>query len=633
MKDIDYKELGLKSGVEIHHQIHTDKKLFCHCPSRLYTTKHDAEVLRHMRPTLSELGEYDGTALMEFKTKKNVVYHLKSESVCTYEMDDTPPFLVNQQGLDIALELGLLLNLNMVDEIHIARKQYLDGSIPTGFQRTAIIGVGGWIPFKDKKIGIVQLGFEEDSCREISDVGHTITFRTDRLGMPLIEVVTEPVMHTPQEVAEVVRTIGRLIRATGHARRGLGAVRQDVNVSIKGGERVEIKGVSKIGYIPALVHNEALRQKALLDIRSELHGRGIKKGDVKVVERDVANIFSETKCDHLAEALKKGWNIRGIKVSGFQGIFNWSTQPGKVFFDELKGRVRVIACLDVPPIMFYNDRFDEYGLSPKEQRQLNNLFEMGENDALVIVWGPEVDTNTATDEIRIRCEEAVIGVPNETRQPFPDGITDFERILPGADRMYPDTDSPATAITAERLERIRANLPEYPWDKEKRYEKLGLPKDVVRSLAISSRSAIFDRIVTELDVNPVTVGVVLEQMLRHLSRKGFDSKSLADNTLFDVFKLYKEGAFAREAFAPVLQYLCRHMSHTPAEAIEALGYKKVDDEEVDLLVKTCVDEHSADTGIKDDKQTLINCLMGDVMMSLLGSVPGKTIYETFQKVV
>ena len=203
MTESDYAAIGFKSGLEIHQQLLTSRKLFCRCPAGRYSDTYHAEILRHMRPTLSELGEYDGTALIEFKTKKEIIYQINHDTVCTYEMDDTPPFELNGEALDIALGIGLQYNCTMVDEIHISRKQYLDGSIPTGFQRTTIVGVNGHIPYKDRSITIIQLGLEEDACREVSDVGHRRVYLTDRLGMPLIETVTAPDMRTPQEVAEV----------------------------------------------------------------------------------------------------------------------------------------------------------------------------------------------------------------------------------------------------------------------------------------------------------------------------------------------------------------------------------------------------------------------------------------------
>ena len=277
MTEEDYRAVGFKSGLEIHQQLLTDKKLFCRCPAGIYSKNYDAEILRHMRPTLSEMGVYDGTALMEFKTKKEIIYRINRNTVCTYEMDDTPPFLINEDALDIALGIGMLYNCNSVDELHIARKQYLDGSIPTGFQRTAIYAVDGWIPYKYKKVKIVQMSIEEDSCREVLDVGHDRYYLTDRLGMPLIETVTEPAMLTPNEVAEVAHLCSNLVRSTHNVRRGIGSARQDVNVSVTGGTRVEIKGVPRIPMIPLLTYNEAMRQWNLLRLRQELGRRNIYK--------------------------------------------------------------------------------------------------------------------------------------------------------------------------------------------------------------------------------------------------------------------------------------------------------------------------------------------------------------------
>ena len=216
----DYSTMGFRCGLEIHQQINTEKKLFCRCPAGIYQNKndYDAEVIRHMRPTLSELGEYDGTALMEFKTKKNIYYRLKNATACTYEIDDTPPFHLNRESLSISLEIALLLNLNIVGEMHIIRKQYLDGSIPTGFQRTGIIGIEGDIQLSNKPVRIIQMSVEEDSCREVSDIGHNRIYATDRLGMPLIEIVTYPELLTPDEAAEAGQYLRFLTRSTNKVR-------------------------------------------------------------------------------------------------------------------------------------------------------------------------------------------------------------------------------------------------------------------------------------------------------------------------------------------------------------------------------------------------------------------------------
>jgi len=348
---LNYEEVGLIVGLEVHQQLLTQKKMFCNCPAGHYTNTHDATVLRHMRPTLSELGEYDGTALMEFKTKKNIIYLLNQENTCTYEMDDTPPFLVNQDALDVAIEQCLMLGCDIIDEVHIARKQYLDGSIPTGFQRTAIVGVGGKIPFRDREISITQISVEEDSCREVSDRGHLIVWRTDRLGMPLIETVTGADMHHPDEVAEAILLIGRVCRSTNHVRTGPGASRQDVNVSVRGGRRVEIKGVPYAWLAPRLVHGEAWRQVNLLKLRDELHKRGfdapekikIRHQDItehaadygnRVVHEEIWQRRAEEKSLRDGFELGKGkFTVRAVKLANMAGILNWPTQPDHTFAD------------------------------------------------------------------------------------------------------------------------------------------------------------------------------------------------------------------------------------------------------------------------------------------------------------
>jgi glutamyl-tRNA(Gln) amidotransferase subunit E len=339
-----YAALGFKCGLEIHQQLDTKKKLFCHCPVGYRNDGPDAVILRHMRPTLSEMGTYDGTALMEFKTHKQVVYHLYRDNVCTYEMDDTPPFPINQEALDYAVEIAVMLNCKLVDEVHITRKQYLDGSIPTGFQRTAIIGVDGWIPYRGHRIDIQQLALEEDACREVDDRGHTVVFRTDRLSTPLVEVVTKPDMRTPHEAAEVDGLLGRLLRASGRVRRGIGTARQDVNVSITGSDRVEIKGVPRTPDIRALTHYEALRHKALLELRAELVRRGATPGTFQFRERDITGLMSKTRNERLRKVREGGGRLRAVLLAGWGDALAWKTQPGLTFADELGGRVRVIAC-------------------------------------------------------------------------------------------------------------------------------------------------------------------------------------------------------------------------------------------------------------------------------------------------
>jgi len=554
MTEADYAEVGFMSGLEIHQQLLTEKKLFCRCPAGRYSHTYDAEILRHMRPTLSELGEYDGTALMEFKTKKEIIYQINRETVCTYEMDDTPPFFMDEEALDIALSIGLLYNCTMVDELHIARKQYLDGSIPTGFQRTTIVGVNGHIPYKDRQIRIVQLGLEEDACREVSDVGHRRTYLTDRLGMPLIETVTAPDMRTPQEVAEVAQICRRLVRSTGRVRTGTGAAREDTNVSVRGGTRVEIKGVPRIPRLPLLTYHEAMRQWNLLRLRDELGRRGIKPETFKAEFGEVTGLLKETGFTPLRDALARGFIANAVVLRGFGGLLDWQTQTKTSFAQEVSDRVRVVACLTTLPNIVNTDTSVE-ALTTSEWERICSALQATKDDTLVVVWGDEADAKTGAQEIIIRAKEAAVGVPSETRQALRDGTNGFERILPGPDRMYPDTDLPPKRVTRERLTALRLKLPKPIWEREAAYRELKVPEDCIKPLAMSSFAPLFERAVKEWRAEPVAAAVALIQYPKRLRRKGLDVGRLDGNALENVMRAFGEKKLLREALWPTLEFI------------------------------------------------------------------------------
>ena len=409
MRKLDYEALGFRSGLEVHYQLLTERKLFCRCPAGRYSPRYDAELLRHMRPTLSELGEYDGTALMEFKTRKEVVYQVRNDTVCTYEMDDTPPFPPDPETIDIVLEMALLFHSSIVGEIHITRKQYLDGSIPTGFQRTAIIGVEGEIPLADRTVPVVQVSIEEDSCREVRGRGPPDHVPHGPAGHAPVRGGHLPGDADPGEVAEVGWRIGQILRSTGKVRRGIGSVRQDVNVSIDGAPRIEIKGVPRVRAFVPLTHNEALRQKGLLEIREELKRRGIEAEDISAR----AAPLPAASLDHpsLRKARAEGRAVWAVRVPRFAGILDRSLQEGPggesvPFLRDVAGRVRVIACLDRPPVLFCREASD-----PRHPERLSlSVWEAAAEvtgadsaDALLVVWGPEEDVKTAVREIETRC--------------------------------------------------------------------------------------------------------------------------------------------------------------------------------------------------------------------------------------
>ncbi len=629
MKPEDYRELDLKAGLEIHQQLLTDKKLFCRCPAGRYSENYDAEILRHMRPTLSELGEYDGTALMEYKTKKDIIYQINHETVCTYEMDDTPPFEINRQSLDIALEIAILLNYKLVSEIHIARKQYLDGSIPTGFQRTTIVGIDGWIPYKDGRIGLIQLGLEEDACREVSDFGHERVYLTDRLGMPLIEMVTRPEMYTPDEVAEVANILRWTVRSTGKVRRGIGAARQDVNVSIAGGTRVEIKGVDRIPMIPLLIYNEAMRQQALLNIRKELHHRGIREHNIKYNAADITQIVANSQWDPIRRALRRKEEVYCVNLKGFLGILSYPTQTGKVFSKDISDRIRVIACLSRLPNILTSESTEET-IESYAWSKIRKMVEAQEKDALILVWGPQPDLSTAIQEIIIRAREATIGVPNETRQALADGTNGFERILPGPDRMYPDTDLPPLEITETHIQELEKNVPLPFWDRWKKYAELGIPEHLITQAASSPQAVLFENCVDRYSLKPVRMAQLLFEKRLAWFRKGLPVDRLTEDIWQTFFKYAEKNLPLIEAADQIfVKYLIS--KNVPFEKmLTNFMENNPDRENIKTEIKKVVDSRKQENKSGADIESHI---MGQLMKHLRGHVAGKEVRQILKSIL
>jgi len=622
MSEENYRKLGFKCGLEIHQQLLTNKKLFCNCPAGYRNDTPDAEIIRHMRPTLSELGEYDGTALMEFKTKKRVIYQLFRDNMCTYEMDDTPPFVINKEALDIAIKLALMLNCAIVDELHVSRKQYLDGSIPTGFQRTAVVGVGGWVPYKGRKIQLSHICLEEDACREVSDIGHTIVFRTDRLSIPLLEVITEPVLETPQEAREVNELIGRMLKASGLVRRGIGSVRQDVNVSIAGGTRVELKGIDKTGHVDKLTANEAHRQFHLLQIRDELKSRGFAKGNFPATTKNVTQLLANSPSPIIARAIGQKWQIGAVRLPGFGGLLKREIQPGRSFADEFAGRVKVIACIDIMPNLA-TPEIQLDGLAESDWSMIERELKANEQDALIMTWGPAADVITAMNEIVIRAEEALIGIPNETRQHLGDYTTGFERILPGPDRMYPDTDSPPVTISACKIAEFESNLPARAWDIEAGWEKLGLPEHLAQLSAVSPVRQLFSSLLATNTLKPSRLYALLRwAYLRNPQVVNFDAEILSD-----IIRAMAQGRISTAATRSLLASASAEILKNDFEKI-LHGKDGAAEEIFERAIDGAITE-STGRDFKNEKDKL-NFLTGSVIARLDGG-NGQNIKEQLRK--
>jgi len=630
-----YHNLGFKCGLEIHQQLLTKKKLFCRCPAGLYQEgdDFDAELVRHMRPTLSELGEYDGTALMEFRTKKNIIYRIKDETACTYDIDDTPPFPINREALDIALEVALLLKSNIVGELHITRKQYLDGSIPTGFQRTAIVGIEGEIPMHFGTVRIIQLSIEEDACREVSDVGHLRVYTTDRLGMPLIETVTYPDMKTPDQAAEAAQFLRFLTRSTGKMRTGIGAGREDVNVSVTGGERVEIKGVAHIRWIPELVHNEAFRQRALLEIRDILRKRVNDPAAWKLHSVDLSQNHLPLGSGPVRDARRRGSRLVAVNLPHFHGLLSFFTQPDKMFADEIADRLKVIACIERPNMTHseeFRQAFDMHPLTSEQWQPVKDLLKAQADDAQIILWGPSEDITTALQTVEERCRMAFDGVPNETRKSLPDGTTIFERVLPGPDRMYPDTDSAPIPIDDPAIDKIRAQLPVTVDRRLAQLRKWNIPDDTHAYLLKRNLVWIIQKIIDDLGMPPVLVGSVFGHTLRHLETTVSPAAEFKYYTLYGMFKFIHEKKLDPIIARPMLAEVYAHPKMVFDSVLTIIGYKKYDADDIAVNIPILRDKF-AEIRTSPRPDAAVDWIMGNLRRMALGNMPLKDLRARVEK--
>ncbi len=615
----DYNRIGFMSGLEVHQQLLTKEKLFCHCPAGKYH-KHedyDAELIRHMRPTLSELGEYDGTALMEFRTRKEIIYRIKNESACTYDIDDTPPFPINKEALEIGLEISLLSKLNIVGEVHIIRKQYLDGSIPAGFQRTAILGVNGEIPLKNKKVGLIQLSIEEDSCREISDIGHTRVYKTDRLGMPLIETVTEPELLNPDEVQEACDYIRFLNRSTDHVATGIGAGRQDVNVSCKGGTRVEIKGVSHTKWIPELTHIEAFRQWSLLHLRDDLIPK-INKENWAMTSTEVNYYLFHFPSADINKAQKAGYIITAVNLPQFRKLLSHYTQPGKIFADEISERLKVIACLELPN-MTHSESLNPQ-IAEDDFEKIRNLLKTGKEDAQIVFWGPADDIKTALETIEERCLMAFDGVPQETRKSFADGTTIFERVLPGADRMYPDTDSAPIPLANSYIEDLRSKLPSDVIDRFHQFKEWNVPSDTYTYLFKKNLYPLIKKIQIELGISPRYIGTFLGHKLKFVEGHFKSADHFNYNIIFALFKYLMDENISSELAVKMLPIIYTHPKMQFDSVLNSINFKRQDQ---DAIYGQIPFLHQKFQQIGRFKSALNrqNWIMGQLRGMALGNIP------------
>jgi glutamyl-tRNA(Gln) amidotransferase subunit E len=613
---IDYTKIGLKVGLEIHQQINVNSKLFCSCPPELFKEEPEITFLRRLRPTQSELGQVDPAAFFEFQKGVKILYEANHKSSCLVEMDEEPPHPINMDAVGVVLIASLMMNMQPVDEVHVMRKTVIDGSNTTGFQRTAVIALDGWIKVGDKTIPMQASSLEEDAARKTGtqDEGKTIRYRIDRLGIPLIEVATAPVIYSPQEAKEVAFAIGRILRDTGKVMRGLGTIRQDLNVSISNGALIEIKGVQELELISTVVEYEVQRQLGLIAVKEELAKRGVTVDALKADFIDITNIFKETKSKVIRKAIDKNQKVMAVRLVGFAGLLGRELMPNFRVGTELSDRAKFWGRVGG---IFHTDEMPNYGVTLEEVEVLRKAVGAIQGDAAVFVADNVENVQDALKAVVERAQELITIIPTETRTAKDDGTTRYMRPRPGAARMYPETDIPPQAITEEIVAEFRVHLPE-PADKKllRIIGQYKLNEKLAKQLINSEYSNLFEAMVKDSGVTASTVAAFLTESLKALKRDGVAIDNVSDDQIQSIFKTVGKGELAKEAIADVFSWLSRNEGKTLQDAISALGLKMFTEEDLVSIIDRIVATNKLQ--IEKLGKNVFGMLMGAAMKEVRG---------------
>ena len=600
-------------GIEIHQQLDT-KKLFCDCASHLCEDGRGA-YYRRLRPTTGETGEIDRAALVQFQKGMGYRYQLSDGVSCLVELDEEPPHGANKDAMDTVLTFSSMLNSDIADEVHFMRKIVVDGSNTTGFQRTALVAMNGFVNVNGKDISILSVCLEEDAARKMETTSGEITYRLDRLGIPLIEVATGPDIRSPEEAMETALRIGTLLRATKKVKRGIGTIREDLNISIPGGARVEIKGVQELRLLPLYVENEIQRQQMLLTIKDILGSRKTKKVSINIV--DVTDIFKDCQSKVIKSAFSEKGKVLAVPLPGFAGVMNGDS--GKLRLGaEMAQRARTKGVKGI----FHSDELPGYGIEQKFIDDLKKELKMTrENDAFAICAAPETKAINALTAAAERANEALEFVPEETRDPLPDGTSKYSRPLPGAARMYPETDVPPIRITSERLKIIKKNLPELPEETEKRIVKeYKINAQQAKQLVRQGDDVLFERIFGAYD-QPAVIATTLLNTFTEMEREGSNIGMISETDVIEVFKMLKASKFSKEALPSVFREVVKGRS--PEDSVKSLGLESIGNDEAEEMIRKVIQDRIG--FVKEKGMAAIGPLMGPVMEIIRGKVDGKVV--------
>jgi len=631
MAEIDFEKIGLKVGLEIHQQLNTNKKLFCKCrpiESDEYTEKFS----RSLRTAKSELGELDPAALFEKTKSKKINYYANSQSSCLVEKDEEPPHNLDHDAKKISLLISSMLESKIFSEIHVMRKTVIDGSNTSGFQRTMLISQGGNLKVNGKNIGVQAICLEEDAAKLLKDERNERDYSLDRLGVPLVEIALEPVSAKPFEVKEIALTLGRLLRATRMVKRGIGSIRQDVNISVMNSGVVEVKGVQQLDQLEKIIGYEAKRQHGLILIAEKL-----KKLSITISNEDVfviTEVFKDCESKIIQKALKSNAKINAIRVRNFSGMFGFEPYSGIRLGKEIGQLVRFFGIGGV----FHSDELPNYGINDSDVDKVRKHLELADGDGFLIIAGEDSKLDYAIDSIIKRIRDAVNGVPAETRAATQDGETVFLRPRPGASRMYPETDIPSISVMPEevKLARDTANATK-SWDEsiteiQKNY---GLNSQLSEQIFDSEYMEVFEKIceikksVRTGQPSPNFVASILCSSITNLERKGFDGTLLKPEHIIESFELLASDKIPKESLEIIFENIMSSKSGNVKTAMQSTDVSSMDEDELNGILDKIIQKNME--LVKKLGDNAVTTMMGIAMKEVRGKASGKVVNDLLRK--
>jgi glutamyl-tRNA(Gln) amidotransferase subunit E len=541
----DYKAIGFKCGLEIHQRLATRSKLFCSCDASISDDVSVGEVERTQRAVSGELGRIDPSASFESARKRKFIYNAFKRSSCLVDIDEEPPHELNREALGIALQIAASLGMKVPSELEVMRKGVVDGSDPSAFQRTLLVGYDGRLRVDGREIVIPDLFLEEESSGIEHSDKDAVIYNLDRLGVPLVEIDTTPEIRNPAEAKAVAKRMGLMLRLTGKVQRGIGSIRQDVNVSIREGDRVEVKGFQELDTMDTVIEREVERQLKLVELKKLLQKRKAKVHGAK----DVTDIFKSSNAK-IMKQVTEGGSAFGARLEGFEGALGTEINPNRRLGSEVSDYARLAG---VGGLIHSDENLEHYGFSDLELSSLRKALGVGKGDAFILIVGPRETCVAAIGFALIRAEYALEGVPKETRGvDSRQLITTFMRPLPGGSRMYPETDVRSMLVDRKSFELLKKSAADPDRIAKWLDEKIG-NRQLSEQMLWSPYMPLFREIVERTGVSGSVVAPILLEKTKEAKRSGVDVDRITAEAFTRIFEIYKEGGITKAAIGELIK--------------------------------------------------------------------------------